>query len=161
MCARSSSATRDPVTPSRTWGCAMLPPIPFTASLCRVVRVPQQHLGVLLVRFAVREAHQLELHAPGAEKVHPSLAGAGIATGRRFAQYPNTLGAKVIDGSVEILDVKRQVMAADIAVARNGRLGVGRLVLEHLEIGARAAPVEAQLAHHGARVDVEMLAHPV
>ena len=58
-------------------------------------------------------------------------------------------------------DVERQVMAADIAVARDGRLTVGGLVLEHLEIGSRAAPVEAQLAHDGARVDVEMLAHPV
>ena len=52
-------------------------------------------------------------------------------------------------------------MAADVAVARHvGRL-LGGLVLEHLEHGLTAAAVEAQLAHHGPRVHVHVLGHPV
>src|SRR5262245_13095512 len=103
----------------------MPPPIPVTASQRRVVRIPQEHVGIRFVCLALGEAHQLELHAPRAEKVHPSLTLAGVSAGRRLTKDPNALSAKVIHSSIDIVDIKRQVVTADVAVTRNGRLAVG------------------------------------
>src|SRR5690606_2697436 len=117
IAARSSSATRAPVTPSRTWGWVM--------SVRRMIRIPQQHLGVGFVGLAVGEADQLELHAPRAQKVHPALALAGVSADGRLAEDLNALGVQVRDGAVEIVDIERQVVSADIAVTRLPGLPVG------------------------------------
>src|SRR5689334_219224 len=53
------------------------------------------------------------------------------------------------------------MMAADIAVSRWLKFLSRRLILEDLEVRAVLAAEEAQLAHDGARIDVQMGRHPV
>src|SRR5690606_20094195 len=65
------------------------------------------------------------------------------------------------DGGVEVVDVEGEVMAPEIAVSRLGRLAVGRLELEHLEVRPRTATVEVELAHDRARMHPEVFEHPV
>ena len=69
-------------------------------------------------RLAVRVGHELELHAPRGEEVDPALALAGPAAGGGFAEDREAQGVQVRDGGVEILDVERDVVPADVAVAR-------------------------------------------
>ena len=52
-------------------------------------------------------------------------------------------------------------MAAQVAVARLRALVRPGLVLEDLEVEAEAAAVEPDLPHDRARVDVEVIEHPV
>lgn len=68
--------------------------------------------------------------------------------------------SQVCHGGVEVGDVEGEMVAADVAVARRSRLLSGGLVLEDLEVRTACAPEEAQLAHHGTRVDAEVVAHP-
>src|SRR5690554_6257504 len=133
------------------------------ASCARVGGVPQRRgrRRVALVRLAVGEAHELELHAPRGEEVHPSLPLAVTRAGRRFAEDTHPVAAQVLDGQIEVLDVEREVVATDVAVAGLRRLAFGGLPLEDLEVGAGLAAVEAQLAHDSARVHVQVLGHPV
>src|SRR5262249_59483516 len=58
-------------------------------------------------------------------------------------------------------DVQRDVVAAEVAVAGRRALVLMRLVLEHLEVEAEAAAVEADLVDNPSRVDVEVIEHPV
>src|SRR5262249_53557449 len=53
------------------------------------------------------------------------------------------------------------MMTADVAVARLLPVLVGRFVFEYLEIRSMAAAQEGELPHHGARMDAEMLRHPL
>ena len=63
-------------------------------------------------------ADQLELHPPGREEVDPALAlvGALLAVGSPSTR--DALLAQVGDRRVEVVDVERDVVAADVAVAR-------------------------------------------
>ena len=53
------------------------------------------------------------------------------------------------------------MVAAEVAVARLRALVRPGLVLEDLEVEAEAAAVEPDLPHDRARVDVEVVEHPV
>ena len=53
------------------------------------------------------------------------------------------------------------MVAAEVAVARLRALAGRGLVLEDLEVEAEAAAVEPDLPHDRARVDVEVVEHPV
>ncbi len=108
-------------------------------------------------RPCLGEADQFELHAPRAQKVHPALTLAGVSARGRFSEYLDPFGVQILHRGIDVVHVEREVMPADIAVARWPRLPVGGLVLEHLEVGAGAAAVEPQFAHHRARMDVEMV----
>ena len=66
-----------------------------------------------------------------------------------------------LDRGVEVVDVERDVVATDVAVARLVGVLVRRGVLEHLEDRLPAAAEEVQLLHHRAGVHVEVLVHPV
>jgi hypothetical protein len=68
---------------------------------------------------------------------------------------------QVGDRRVHVVGVQRDVVASDVAVARLRALVLVRFVLEHLEVQPEPAPVEPDLAHHAARVHVEVRAHPV
>nr|WP_236700391.1 hypothetical protein [Allosalinactinospora lopnorensis] len=68
--------------------------------------------------------------------------------------------AQVSDRRIDVFDVERQVVAADIAVAGRLRVPLGRVVLEDLEVRAVGASEEAEFAHHRARVHVEAVGHP-
>src|SRR5690554_122772 len=128
-----------------------------------VPRVPQarRRRGVGLVDLAVGEAHELEQHAPRAEEVDPSLPLAVTRACRRLAEDTHPVPPQVLDRRVKVLEVEREVVATDVAVARLGGLSVGGLPLEDLEVGSVLAAVEAQLTHDRARVHVEALGHPV
>jgi len=123
--------------------------------------VPQHHVRLLLVRLAARVADQLELHAPRGEEVDPPLALRGVAAGYRPGQDPHALVLEVVDGGVHVIDVEREVVAAQVAVARHRPLVPGRLVLEDLQVEAEGAAVEADLADGRAGIDVQVRGHPV
>ena len=65
-----------------------------------------------------RVRHQLELHPPGGEEVDPALALARPGARGRLAEHLDPVPAQVVDRSVEVVDVERDVVAADVAVAR-------------------------------------------
>jgi hypothetical protein len=119
----------------------------------RMPGMPEPDGGVLLVGLPGRIAHELELHAPRAEKILPALSGRRVAAGDRAGHQPHAVGPQVADRRVHVVDVKGDVMAADVAVARLRALVRERLVLEDLEVEAEAAPVEPDLPHDRARVD--------
>src|ERR1039458_3385639 len=134
---------------------------PCLMSLGRMPGMPQLDGGVLLVGLPLREAHELELHAPRAEEVLPALPGRGVAARDGAGQQPHALRAQVADGLIHVVDVEGDVVAAQVAVARLRALVRQGLVLEDLEVEAEAAAVEADLPHGRAGVDVEVLEHPV
>jgi hypothetical protein len=61
------------------------------------------------------------------------------------------------DGDVEVLDVKRQVVTPDVAVAWGCRRSVLSVVLEHLEHRLPAEAEEVQLTHLRGLRDPEAL----
>ena len=65
------------------------------------------------------------------------------------------------DGFVHILDIKRNVVAADVAVARRLSTLIHILELEELDIRAILAAKHFDLWDHGSRVDIELSRHKV
>jgi len=124
--------------------------------------MPQTEFGVLFVTLSIRKADELKLHSPWRKKVNPGLAGIrpNGPEGRR-TQEPDPLFGKVGNCRIEIINVKSQVMAAYIAVLRLNQVRIGSFVLKYLEIGPVLAAKEPQPAHHRARINVEMLLHPI
>src|ERR1700733_9457234 len=123
--------------------------------------VPELPRGVLLVPLAPRVAHQLELHAPGAEEVLPALPGRGVAARDRPGEQPHAPLPQVADRRVHVVHVEGDMMAAQVAVAWLRALIRPGLVLEDLEVEPEAAPVEPDLRDGRAGVDVEVVEHPV
>ena len=79
----------------------------------------------------------------------------------RLTQYPDAVLAQVRHGSVQVLDVQRDVVAADIAVAGWLEPPFRGGVVEDLEDRLAAAAEEPVLRDCGARVHVQVFAHPV
>ncbi len=79
----------------------------------------------------------------------------------RFTEQANALRLQIRDGGVHIIDVEGEMVTSDVAVL--GRLHPlsGCFILKDLEVRTVFAAEEAQLAHDGARVDVQMCRHPV
>ena len=124
--------------------------------------MPQTEFGVLFVTLSIRKADELKLHSPGREKVNPGLSG--IWPNRpycRRTQEPDAFLGKVGNCRIEIINIESQMMAAYIAVPRLNQVLIGSLVLKYLEIRPVLAAKEPQPAHNCARVNVEMLLHPI
>jgi hypothetical protein len=68
---------------------------------------------------------------------------------------------QVLNRFVKIIDVKRYVMSANVAIARLRIVGFGRFVLEDLKDGLPTASVEAQFAHDREWINIEVHGHPV
>jgi hypothetical protein len=85
----------------------------------------------------------------------------GTAARRRVAEDGHAVRAEVGDGGVQVVDVERDVMSPDVAVAGNRPALVGRGVVEDLEDRLVAEAEEPVLRHRRPRVHVEVLRHPV
>ncbi len=112
-------------------------------------------------RLAAGIGHQLELHAPGRAEVDPALALARAAARGGFGHHVDVVFPQVRKRGVQVVDVQRDVMPADVAVARRDARLLGCRVLEHLEDRLSAAAVEMQPLHDRAGVDAEMVGHPI
>ena len=124
--------------------------------------MPETSRCSFFVPLAVGETHQLELHPPGSEKIDPVLAGIGSGGAQSwFAEQANAFRFQIGDRRVHVVDVKGEMMAADIAVLRRLEFLSRRFVLKNLEVRPVFAAEEAQLAHDGARMDIQMSRHPV
>lgn len=124
--------------------------------------MPKSSAGFPLVALAARKADEFQLHAPGRKEVHPDLSPVG--TGGPdcwFAKHPDTLGLKVGDGGIDVVDIERQVMPTNVTVFRLSRVLIRRCVLEDLEIGSRTTAQEAQSLHDGAWMNIEVGIHPI
>ena len=89
---------------------------------------------------------------PTARGSRPSAGPRWALARRRLAEHGDAAALQIRHRGVEVVDVQRDVVAADVAVARAACALVGRGVLEHLEDRLAAAAEEVQLAHHRARV---------
>src|SRR6476660_8838233 len=106
---------------------------------------------------------QFELHAPRRQEIEPPLAG---DRGRRI----NTVGPfldndsgnrpDVVTGGIDIVDVKRQVVPADVAVARQYCALIRCGVFEQFDVVVFADPDHRDLGP-GAGIDVESPTHAV
>ncbi len=86
---------------------------------------------------------------------------AGIARRGGFAEDAHVVAAQVLECGIEIIDVEREVVAANVAVAWLGALAIRWLPPEDFKVGSVATAKESQLTHDAARVHVEVLTHPV
>src|SRR3712207_3210037 len=119
--ARSASATRllvvpwpvDPVSAST---------VPHPSLLGRSCGMPEDDITDPLVGLAVGKGDKLQLHPPRGEEVDPALPPTGVPAGRRLAENTDPPGSQVLDRSVEVVDVERQVVATDVAVSGYGSL---------------------------------------
>ena len=91
----------------------------------------------------------------------PALALGGSSARVRRAHDLDVVCAQVSDSRLHVVDVDREVVASDVAVARLGRLAIGRVVEKGLDVAAISQPVETDLFDHGARVHPEGHSHPV
>ena len=124
--------------------------------------MPQSEFGVLFVALSIRKADEFKLHSPWRKKVNPGLAG--IWPNRpdcRCTQEPDPLFGEVGNRRIEIINIEGQMMAAYIAVLRLNEVLIGSLVFKDLEIRPVLAAKEPQPTHNSARVNVEMLLHPI
>ena len=87
--------------------------------------MPQLYRCVFLVRLAMRKAHQFKLHAPGAQEVNPALAFARRAARGGLAEHAKAFGSKVLERRIHVVNIKGDVMATDVAVARWFRVLIG------------------------------------
>lgn len=123
--------------------------------------MPKSSACFLLVALAAGKAYELQLHAPGRKEVHPDLAPAGTGgPDRWFAKHSDILGLKVGDGGINIIDIERQVMPANVTVFWLLRALIRRCVLEDFEIGSRPTAQKAQSFHDGAWMYIEVNVHP-
>ena len=114
-----------------------------------------------LIGFALREADQFALHAPRRQKVHPGLPGTGPGlAGLGFAQDLNAMVAQVFACCLAVVDIKGQVVTANICVTGYGTL-VRSGVLEQFDVRAVGASQITQATQYGAWVDVQVLLHPI
>jgi hypothetical protein len=79
----------------------------------------------------------------------------------RFAEHPYASFAEVANGGVQVLDVQGDVVAAVITVEGHFGALIGRGVLEDLEYWYASAAEEPDLLGDGARMHIEVGAHPV
>lgn len=71
------------------------------------------------------------------------------------------MAAQVLECGIEVINVEREMVAADVAVAWLGALAIRWLPLEDFKVGSVPTAKESQLTHDAARVHVEVLKHPV
>src|SRR4051812_27904286 len=122
-------------------------------------RVPQQCFGVLFVTLAAGIAHQFELQAPWCLEINPSRACRRTALdGVGLTHDLDAVVPEMLERSVEIIDIERDVVTANVAVAGRRRTLVRRFILEDLEIHSTTAAQEA-IAHAGIRMNIELAAH--
>src|SRR5690606_15129636 len=65
------------------------------------------------------------------------------------------------DRRIDVVDIECQMVAADVAVAGLAAVLIRCGIFEDLEIRSVAAAQESEPLHYRARMDVEMLLHPV
>ena len=124
-------------------------------------RIPKAAVIFGLIGFAVRVADQFKLHGPGGEEIDPGLARTwAVGHGCRVAEDLNALVLQIADGTFHIRGVERDVMPADIRVARQFRILIGRRIFEDFEIGAIAAAHQPHRRNLGLGIDVQMVCHP-
>src|SRR5690606_543377 len=80
---------------------------------------------------------------------------------RGCAHRIDALLTEVLDGAIQIIDVERDVVAPEVAVAGVRGLSVCGLVEEYLEVRSMTQPVEPDLADHRPLVHAQMNPHPV
>ena len=124
--------------------------------------MPQAEFGVLFVTLSIRKADELKLHSPWRKKVDPGLSciWPNRPEGRR-TQEPHPLFGKVGNCRIEIINIESQMIPAYVAVLRLNQVLIGSFILKYLEIWSVLAAKEPQPAHNCARVNVEMLLHPI
>src|SRR5690606_37235334 len=114
------------------------------ASLTRPGRMPQVLGCRALVSLALRKADELALHSPRCKEVHPGLtcAWTGV-TLPRLAENAGPVLAQGRQRRAEVVDIEREMMAADVAVL--GRLAtlIRGAVYENLEVRAVATPQQS------------------
>lgn len=123
--------------------------------------MPQLYGRSRLVRLAVRIADEFELHSPRAEKVGPSLPFGGGSARRRLTENSEAIREQVRDGRIYVIDVERNVMATDVAVARLLAVLVWCLEFKDFKVGAKVAAVKPEFLEDASRVNVEVFAEPV
>ena len=117
---------------------------------------------MLLISLAVGKADQLELHSPRRQKIDPSLTlTRPFRSNGSLAKKSYILAPKITLRRVEVIYIKRKVVAADIAVSRRRRFLAVNFVLENLEIRTKPAPEKTNVPDNGAGGNVEMALHPV
>ena len=123
--------------------------------------MPQLYGRSRLVRLAVRIADEFELHSPGTEEVDPSLPFGRSAACRRFTENCEAIREQVRDGRIYVIDVERNVMATDVAVARLLAVLVWCLKFKDLKVGAKVAAVKPEFFEDASSVNVEVFTEPV
>src|SRR4051812_32213875 len=95
----------------------------------RMSRVPQQCFGVPFVALAVRIAHQFKLQAPRCLEIAPSGASRRTVFDEvGLAHDLDTMVPEMLERWVEIIDIERDVVTANVAVAGRRRTLVGRFI---------------------------------
>ena len=105
---------------------------------------------------------QLELHPPRAEEVDPALALVRRRGSRSARRAPRTPRSRRWSTAASRSSTYSATWWPPTSLLRGGAVAlVGRLVLEDLEDRLPAAAEEAVAPHDRARVDVQVLGHPV
>jgi len=123
--------------------------------------MPQDNRGVLFIGFALGEADEFALHAPGGQEILPALTEASVLRGHNLSHELHTVTGQIVHRHIQVVYVKSEVVPTQIRIRGLGSLGFGCFPLENLKIGAIFTAEESQLAHDGARVDVELLSEPI
>lgn len=123
--------------------------------------MPESDFGVCFIGFSIGETHELALHSPGGEEVNPPLSRTRSLAGYRFSEHTDSVCSEMSNCGVQVVDIKTEVVASDVGVFGLWQLVVGCFPLEDLEIGTEFAAKEPQFPHHGSRVDIHLLSHPV
>ena len=123
--------------------------------------MPEKTRRVALVCFPFWKAYELELQAPWTPEIDPTLPARGLFARGRLAHHFNAVFSQVQYRGVEVIDVERNVVSADVAVAWLGTLAVNRLVEEDLKVCAVPEAVEANLTDFGPRMHTEVRVHPI
>ena len=90
---------------------------------------------------------RLHLQAPGRLEIDDRLTGGGTLGDRNRTEHgPDAFRAQILVRRLDVVDVERDVIAADVAVLRLDDLLVRRLVAEQLDVRAKAAADQGDLA---------------
>src|SRR5690625_5065020 len=94
-----------------------------------------------LVCLTVRETHELKLHAPRTQEVHPVLSLRSLHARRWCAHDLDVVRAQVGDRRIHVLHIECKMVPSDVAVAWLWALTVGRFVLKDLVVTSVAHPI--------------------
>src|SRR5580704_377219 len=82
--------------------------------LAGILRAPENGVGTLLVRHPVGVGDRLHLQAPRRLEIDDRLTrGGSLGDRHRAEQGPNAFRAQVFVGGLDVVDVERDVIAAD------------------------------------------------